>query len=146
MWHENDQKWLMVHVFSAEISWNMCVLCVPPQHTDTHISSVIIDRNLIWLHWDKEGYISMVTTPQACKQTSLSVQLLSEVQHAQVVPAVKTRHQPLPAAAMGPEQLRRPPQEGRGVEGWLVKLWLAVTGLLRRTCRPGGLETSRYRK
>lgn len=31
------------------------------------LSSVIINGNFIWLQWDKEGYISMATTPQACK-------------------------------------------------------------------------------
>lgn len=54
----------------------------------------------------------------------MSVRLVSEVQHAQVLPAVKARHQPLPAAAMGPEQLRQPPQEGRRTEmkaeAWVV--------------------------
>lgn len=60
----------------------------------------------------------MATTPPRPANIQHTTHTLSSEpqQHAQVVPAAKTRHQPLPAAAMGPEQLREPPQKGRRVE------------------------------
>lgn len=42
------------------------------------LSSVIINRNLIWLQRDKEGYISMATTPQACKHTTQHTHRMTE--------------------------------------------------------------------
>lgn len=66
----------------------------------------------------------MATTPKACKTTKHTHNDWVNVQqHAQVVPAVETRHQPLPAAAMGPEQLREPPQKGRRVEMKVEDCW-----------------------
>lgn len=71
----------------------------------------------------------MATTPPGLQTYNIqhTHTLLSEAQkHAQVVPAFKTRHQPLPAAAMGPEQLREPPQKGRRVEMRVEDCWAHV--------------------
>lgn len=48
--------------------------------------------------------------------------LQTERRHAPLLPAAAARHQPLPAAALGPEPLPDPPQEGEeegvGAQGW----------------------------